>query len=141
MAYQFAGFFACPPVPRPVDLPVGAAWRGIAAPFVGVGVRLPALVGEVPPPSDVEAFARQLGIHAAARWLYLTYASWGGNIDFVYGLGSLDGVPIGPVEESAHEKVEVAYTGLMEQFGVSADAAMRFEPFERGYWGDAYLAL
>ena len=136
VAYRFAGFFARPPVPCPGALPDGAVWREIAAPFEGVGVRLPALVGESPSPDDVQALARQLGVADADYWLYLTYDCWAGAIDFVYGLGSREGVPIPPVEASARDRVTAAYTGLMEQFGVPADRAIGFEPFERGYWGD-----
>jgi hypothetical protein len=137
MGYQFAGFFAQPALVRPDSLPQHAAWREIDTPFTGVGVRLPALIGRTPPPGEVQALARQLGLHAAASWLYLTYDSWGGRIDFVYGLGSRGDVPFGPVEEDNVEKVEAAYIDLMGQLGVSAEGALRFAPFERGYWGGA----
>lgn len=96
MAYQFAGFLASPRVPRPDVLPIGAVWRDIVMPFFGVGVRLPALLGKSPPRAEVETLARQCGVYAAERWLYLTYDCWGGAIDFVYGLGSRDGVPSVP---------------------------------------------
>ena len=99
-------------------------------------MRLPALVSEAPAAADVQRLAQQLGLHAADCWLYLTYDCWGGDIDFVYGLGSRGGVPFGPVKEDAHEDAEAAYTGLMEKFGISASAALRFEPFMRGYWGE-----
>jgi hypothetical protein len=91
---------------------------------------------ELPTPADVQALARLLGVVAADRWVYLDYVCWGGDIDFVYGLGSQDGVPFGPVKESDHDKVEAAYTGLMENFGVSTADALRFEPFMRGFWGE-----
>jgi hypothetical protein len=136
MAYWFAGFFARPVVPRPEALPQGAVWREITTPFVGVGVRLPALLGKVPPPADVQTLARELGLLAADRWIYLTYTCWAGQIDVVYGLGSRGGVPFGPVKESARQTVKAAYTSLMEQFGIPAETALRFEPFTRGYWGD-----
>ena len=118
--------------------PDGAVWRGIAAPFVGVGVRLPTSddLEALPAPDDVQALARSLGIIAANRWLYLHYVCWGGDIDFVYGLGTQDGVPFGPVEESDHDMVEAAYVGLMAHLGISEADALRFEPFTRGYWGD-----
>ena len=139
MAYEFAGFFAQPTVPCPGTLPPGAAWREITAPFMGVGVRLPSLLDgdTLPSPPDLHALATDMRLHAADRWIYLTYICWGGDIDFVYGLGCRGGVPFGPVKEDDHDKVEAAYTGLMEQFGISAEASLRFEPFMRGYWGDA----
>jgi hypothetical protein len=139
MAYEFAGYFARPPVPYPEALPPGAVWREISAPFVGVGVRLPSLLDDdaLPSPPDLHALATALGLHAADRWSYLTYICWGGDIDFVYGLGFGSGVAFGPVKEDDHDKVEAAYTGLMEQFGVAAEASQRFEPFMRGYWVDA----
>lgn len=139
MAYEFTGYFARPVLPQPDDLPPGGVWKAIASPFVGVGVRLPSLINEdaLPSEAEVRGLARRFGFHEADSWVYLTYVCWGGDIDFVYGLGSRDGVPFGPFEESAHDAVEAAYTGLMERFGVSVDDAMRFDPFERGYWGDA----
>jgi len=137
VAYWFAGFFATD-FPRPAALPEGVVWRDIASPFVGVGVRLSARCDAAPRPplADVPALARSLGLDAAARWVYLDYVCWGGAINSVSGLGSRDGVPFGPVAESARDKVEDAYTGLMERFGVSKPDALRFEPFTRGYWGE-----
>jgi hypothetical protein len=136
--YQFAGFFAQPTVPRPKALPEGAAWLSITTPFVGDGVRLPALIDPevLPPLADVQALARSLGVLDADSWIYLYYVCWGGDIDFVYGLGSRDGVPFGPAEESYRDKVEAVYTALMENFGVSTADALRFEPFMRGFWGE-----
>jgi hypothetical protein len=136
VTYRFAGVFARPAIPRPKVLPSGAVWRDIAKPFAGVGVRLPALIGETPAAADVESLTRQLGMDAADCWLYLTYDCWGGSIDFVYGLGSQGGVSFGPVEESALDKVETVYVGLMGRFGLPAEDALRFQPFERGYWGE-----
>jgi hypothetical protein len=136
--YEFTGFFARPGISRPMALPPGAVWREITSPFVGVGVRLPDSNDEpeLLAPPDVEALARQLGLEAADCWVYLTYVCWGGDIDFVYGLGSHRGRRFGPVKEDEHGAVEAAYTGLMEQFGVPAEVALQFEPFRRGYWGE-----
>ena len=79
MGYQFAGFFASPSLPRPAVLPERAVWREVISPFVGVGVRLRDLLGKTPTRVEVEALARQLGLAAADRWLYLTYDCWGGG--------------------------------------------------------------
>lgn len=136
MAYQFAGFFATAVIPKPDALPSGAVWREVESPFVGVGVRLPAFLGETPAQAELETLARQLGVDLVDRWLYLTYTCWGGRIDFVYGFGCFGGVPFGPVEEDALHEVETAYIRLMAQFGVSAEDAIHFKPFERGYWGE-----
>jgi hypothetical protein len=136
MAYQFSGFFASPPVLRPDVMPAGAVWREVVSPFIGVGVRLSALIGKTPERADVEALARQLGVDAADRWLYLTYDCWGGKIDFVYGFGSRGGLPFGPVKENGLDAVKATYMSLMAHFGVSPEDALRFKPFERGYWGE-----
>jgi hypothetical protein len=138
VAYEFAGFFAQPKLQRPGALPPGGIWREIDSPFIGIGVRLPSLIDEdaLPAPAGLYTLAQQLGLHAADSWLYLTDVCWGGDIDFVYGLGFRGGVPFGPIEESAHQKVEAAYIGLMEWFGVSATVALQFEPFVHGYWRD-----
>lgn len=95
------------------------------------------MIGRTPPPDEVGARARELGTTAADRWPFLTDDCWAGSIDLVSGLGARDGVPIVPVEESSQEKVAAAYASLMEQFGISPDVALRFQPFGRGYWGDA----
>lgn len=140
MPYLFVGFFARPAVPRPGAMPEGAVWRDILAPFNGVGVWLPASFEDeegmsLLTPAEAQARASALGIAAADHWIYLYYFCWGGDIDFVYGLGSRGGVPFGPVRESEPGKVEAAYVGLMEEFGVSEADALYFEPFVRGFWG------
>lgn len=115
----------------------GAVWRGIAAPFVGVGVRLQSSdeLKALPAPDDLRVLAQSLGVIAANCWLYLHYVRWGGDSDFVYGLGSMDGVPFGPLEESNFDKVKPAYVGLMAHLGISEGDALRFEPCTPGYWG------
>jgi hypothetical protein len=102
---------------------------------VGVGVSLPSLLGNTPAREDVEALARQVGLAAADRWLYLTYICWAGQIDFVYGLGASGGVPFGPVEEDDEDGIKGAYSRLMAQLGVSEEDALHFAPFRRGFWG------
>jgi hypothetical protein len=120
VAYEFTGFFARPSVPQPAALPQGAVWREIATPFVGVGVWLAGSDARLLPPAQAEALARQLGLDAAECWVYLTYVCWGGQIDFVYGLGSRRlvehglNVPFGPIKEDAQQEVDAAFTGLME---------------------------
>lgn len=136
MAYEFTGFFARPAVPQPVALPPGAVWREIAAPFSGIGVRLPGSADRLLPPPEVEALARQFGLGAADRWVYLNYVCWGGDIDFVYGFGWHCGTAFGPIQEDARDAVEAVYTGLMGRFGVAAADALNFPPFIRGFWGD-----
>ncbi len=134
--YEFTGFFARPNVSRPSPLLPDVVWREITSPFAGVGARLPESDGRLLTRSEVEAIAGKLGLQAAECWLYLNYVCWGGDIDFVYGLGSRRGISFGPVQEDSHNVVEAAYIGLMEQFGLSASDAMQFEPFTRGFWGE-----
>jgi hypothetical protein len=136
VAYLFAGFFVRPAVPRPDVLPKGAVCRDVVSPFTGVGLRIPNLIDVMPDPDTVQVLAREMGLEASECWLYLNYSCWGGAIDFVYGLGARYGEPFGPIEESNFAATEAAYVGLMAQFGLSAKAALRFKPFERGYWGD-----
>ena len=136
MAFWFSGFFARPPVSRPETLPEGAVWRQISAPFAGVGVRLEHLSGKKPAPDRVEALARQLGIARATDWLYLTYVCWAGRVDSVYGLGVRGGRLFGPIVESAVRLARDAYLELMGEFGVGPADALRFPPFERGFWGE-----
>src|SRR5689334_22862450 len=106
MAYRFTGFLAKPPVSRPSELPQTAVWRDIEVPFTGVGVRLGGLTDETPTADEVEALAAQLGISLATDWIFLNYVCWGGQIDFVYGLGVSGGQRFGPVDESARSGVE-----------------------------------
>jgi hypothetical protein len=134
--YQFAGFFAKPVIDLPEILPEGAVWRTISIPFQGVGVRLAALLGESPEPRRVNGLLEQLGLQDSIDWLYLTYVCWGGQLDYVYGLGVRGGQAIGPIEESDEARVDDAYLELMGQFGVEPADARRFPPFIRGFWGE-----
>lgn len=141
MAYWFAGFFARPSISQPNNLPADATWREIVEPFAGIGVRFTRFEGKPPPESEVDALAEQLGLNAAECWLFLDYACWAGRIDSVYGLGSRGGMRFGPLYETgASEMVDATFTKLMSQIDVSPEKAMRFAPFERGYWGNARLA-
>src|SRR4051794_11708705 len=81
--YRFAGFFAKPPLDPPACLPEAAVGRSVSVPFAGVGVRLPALIGGSPDPSEVGRLLRQVGLHAAPDWLDIAYDCWGGRIDQV----------------------------------------------------------
>lgn len=137
MAYQFAGLFSKFWPGGVLESAPGVVWKVIDTPFAGVGVRLAALLGESPPPGEVEALRERYGLGQVKDWLYLSYDCWGGRIDFVYGLGSRGGRRFGPVEDSAMETVEAAYLGLMAEFGVSAADAENFPPFRRGFWGVA----
>jgi hypothetical protein len=137
MAYWFSGFFAKPAVSRPDELPEGAIWREIGAPFCGVGVRLDSLQGETPNPKKVVALTEQPGIARAVDWVYLTYVCWAGRIDFIYGLGARGRWYFGPIEESDVDFTKDVYLELMGEFGVEPVDAMRFPPFDRGFWGEA----
>ena len=136
MSYTFAGFFAWPSIQQPSPLPEGASWREITEPFVGVGLRLPALIGRQVSEARVLELAQSLGFTKAEHWLFLQYDCWAGQIDFTFGLGSAAGEAFGPVEESARDRVQSVYTDLMGRFGVSQQAALDFHPFHRGFWGE-----
>jgi hypothetical protein len=140
LAYWFAGFFARPATDKPLVLPDDAVWRAIEAPFSGVGVRLPSLLGESPSVPEITRLAGELGMNAAEGWLFIVYTCWGGRIDSVYGLGRRGGRHFGPVEESDLAKVKAAYVTLMGEFGISEEDAFRFTPFERGFWGESNSA-
>jgi hypothetical protein len=135
MAYSFVGLFAKPPVAQPASLPTGVVWRVIDSPFSGVGIKLPDWLDEHPDVDAGSQLIQQFGL-ASCDWLFLNYVCWGGDIDYVYGFGCRGGRAFGPVEEYARGAVVEAYTGLMEQFGVSAEDALRFPPFVRGFWGE-----
>jgi len=134
MAYWFSGFFAKPSVEPPTTLPERAVWREIVSPFVGVGVLLAELQGERPSSEEVQSLVQRLGIDRA-DWIYLTYVCWAGSVDSVYGLGVCGGRPFGQVDEDRGTHTREAYIRLMGEFGVSPENAMRFPPFERGFWG------
>lgn len=136
MTYRFAGFLSPSRVVCPAVLPSGAAWREISTPFEGSGVRLPEFVGKTPEVGIIRALATTLGFASSERWLYLTYDCWGGQIDYVYGFGCSFGEPFGPREEDARSEVEAAFTSLMGKLGLSTGQALRFTPFERGFWGE-----
>ena len=103
MAYRFNGFFARPPVDRPTTLPEGAVWRDIVAPFVGVGVRIrvTGIGDDEPGPEDARTLLAAVGLGGASDWVYLSYVTWAGPIDSVYGLGVSGGREFGPVAGDA----------------------------------------
>lgn len=136
MPYQFAGFLATDPVVRPAHMPADSVWRKIEDPFVGVGLLLPDLIGKVMEESQVLALAASLGLDSAAKWIFLQYDCWGGEIDYVYGLGSSDGERFGPIEESALDKVQSTYIALMAHLGITESEALSFKPFDRGFWSE-----
>jgi hypothetical protein len=136
VTYRFAGFFANPSVPAPDVLPDGAVWKEIKSPFEGVGLRLDSLVGESPDVRVVAALAERFGFSRADRWIYLTYDCWGGQLDFVFGLGMKAGLSFGPRESSDEDRVEAEYLGLMQAFGLTDSEALNFAPFSRGFWGE-----
>jgi hypothetical protein len=135
MAYQFAGFL----VPSNIQitqhsaLPGEALVRQITAPFEGVGIRIPSLVGMTPTADDVTMLAARIGITHARSWLYLAYDTWG-NIDWVYALGVQDGETFGPIDDSNLETVETTFVEVMARIGVDSKNALQFTPFERGFW-------
>jgi hypothetical protein len=134
--YRFTGFFARPAIERPATLPIGAVWREVAVPFVGVGVRLLNLPHDEPGPDEARRLLIEVGLDGAGDWLFINYVTWAGPIDSVYGLGSSGGQAFGPVGETADDKVRTAYLELMGAFGVAPADAFNFPPFVRGYWGE-----
>lgn len=134
--YRFTGFFARP-VFRPLStLPDGAVWREVVAPFVGVGVRMPPLVDDEVSPAEARRVLADYGLTSATDWLYLSYVTWAGRIDGVYGLGAVNGREFGPVGEWDGDKTRAAYLKLMGAFGVAEADALNFPPFVRGFWGE-----
>lgn len=136
MAYRFAGFFARPLLERPTVLPDTAVWREITTPFIGVGVRLLGLADAKPGRDEARKLLADVGLGGADDWLYLSYVTWAGRIDNVYGLGASDGREFGPVSESDGDTVRTAYLGLMGEFGVAPADALNFPPFARNFWNE-----
>lgn len=135
MAYQFAGFL----VPTEQDIvsmaamPSDAICRSIASPFIGVGIRCPALIGKSPSVSQISALATEMGIAKAPSWLYIGYDTWG-RIDSVYAIGVQEGAEFGPIDDSNIQTVEATFVQVMSRIGVSPENALRFDPFRRGFW-------
>ena len=135
MAYKFAGFL----VPTEQDivsaaaLPSDAIYRSITSPFVGVGIRLPALIGKAPSVAQISTLAAELGVARAPSWLYIGYETWG-RIDSVYAIGVQEGKGFGPIDDTNIETVEATFVQAMSWIGVDSQNALRFAPFQRGFW-------
>jgi hypothetical protein len=136
MTYIFTGFFATSPIKSPSQLPEHAVWREITHPFIGIGLLLPDFEHAEEKESYILDLASKFGFSLTSRWIFLDYVCWAGNIDSVYGFGCVEGEQFGPIEESNYENVENAYVEIMSRIGVSANDALYFEPFVRGYWGE-----
>ncbi|MDQ0038097.1 hypothetical protein J2W30_005884 [Variovorax boronicumulans] len=135
MAYQFAGFL----VPTDQDLATSAAMPGeaicrlIVSPFLGVGIRLPSLIGKTPSVSQIHALASEFGVIKARSWLYIGYETWG-RVDSVYAAGVHEGTAFGPIDDSNIQTVEATFVEVMSRIGVNREQALRFDPFRRGFW-------
>lgn len=138
MTYRFTGFLVpgLQNLAPAAALPNNAVVREIREPFSGVGIALPSLNDKDTPPAEVLKIADGLGLAHANCWLFIQYVTWGGRIDSVYAIGAGHGHSFGPVEDSNGETVDDSFEKAMGHIGVNRDAAHRFEPFERGYWGD-----
>lgn len=134
--YRFTGFFARPIFRPPATMTNGAVWREIGAPFTGIGVRLPPLVDQKIPLAEARRVLADYGLGGATHWLYLSYVTWAGRIDSVYGLGAAGDREFGPVGEWDSDKTRAAYLELMSAFGVAEADALNFSPFVRGFWGE-----
>ena len=135
MAYWFNGFFAKGTFKPPVDLRDGVVWRAISTPFIGVGVRISPSTNKSPDAAEIGRLRREVGLDAASDWIYLTYVCWAGKIDFIYGLGVVDGRTICTATEDDEDKAKAVYLAFMGKFGVSPSDALQFPPFVRGFWG------
>jgi hypothetical protein len=139
MAYWFNGFLARPSIERPTVLPADAVWREIVAPFIGVGLRVNVsslVADDEPKPDEARRLLAEFGLGIATDWLYLSYVTWAGEIDSVYGVGASGGREFGPVSGSDFDKARAAYLELMGAFGIAPADALNFPPFTRGFWGE-----
>jgi len=91
------------------------------------------MLGSAPSADQVNTLAAALGIAKAQSWLYLTYDTWG-RIDSVYALGVQDGKAFGPIDDSDLNTVETTFVEVMARIGIGSESALRFKPFERGFW-------
>jgi hypothetical protein len=135
--YWFTGFLARPVIECPSSLPVGAVWREIVVPFHGVGVRFSARTNDKPAPAEVQRLLAEVGLGSAAAWVYLSYVTWAGHLESVYGLGASGSREFGPAGAWDESEARAAYLELMGEFGVVQADALNFPPFARGFWGEA----
>lgn len=132
MAYSFTGFFVVGSKSRPECLPKGTIWRKVTSPFQGIAALLPPNLGHKIGLEEI----RVVGNDTAddCDWMFLRYETWGGKIDFVYGLGSAGGEDFGPVEDSEDDTVETTYEELMRRIGIAPEHSRNFAPFERDFF-------
>ena len=136
MAYQFAGFFIKGKTYQFLELPSNAVVRQITSPFDGVGIRLPAYIGQTVTTEDVLQLSKSIGVSQSAEWIFIQYDCFGGQIDFVSGMtcSQADASPY--KEDSSYDTVRQSFLNLMQSFGVDHENAINFLPFKRGFWGD-----
>ena len=137
MSYRFAGFLA-PSATEIIEvssLPPDAIYRRVTTPFIGVGVSFPSMIGEEPSNDEVNKLAVAIGITQARSWLYITYDTWAGSIDWMYAIGAQQGVEFGPINDSNLETVRDTFIDVMARIGLGTEHAVQFGPFSRGFWG------
>lgn len=136
MAYRFVGIFSRATVIPPKAPGPPFVWRQITEPFHGIGAcNLDWQTGDRPLDAEVRALVSHLGLDAY-DWIYLDYTTWAGPIEFVRAFGQSSGQPFGPIEGD-DAKATDAFVTAMAHFGIPRETALRFKPFERGYWGES----
>lgn len=105
------------------------AVRPLDAPQSGVVLNMP---GWQPAREMLEPYLADLGLDAA-DWVFLTYETWTGPVDYVQRYGQIGGERLESISQY-DQKAQRLYTELMERFGLGAEAA-DFPPLQQGYWG------
>ena len=135
MSFQFSGFFVKKRVPRDInkhkDVEKVVA---IDKPFSGVGISVPKFISKDPTQDELLALASNLGITDGLDWMFIVYECFGGQIDYLFGYQNKNSQTFGPVQDSALDTVENSYIEFMHNFGVGKNKAIKFVPFERGYF-------
>ncbi|AJQ93382.1 hypothetical protein [Gynuella sunshinyii] len=135
MAFQFSVFFV-----RGCDEKAIAVYEDVACiksfdkPFSGIGISIPKFTSKDPELDELLALSKTLGLDESGDWAFMIYECFGGSIDYLYGYQNRKGAIYGPITEPSLEKVEDTYVEFMHNFGVGKNKALKFEPFERGYF-------
>lgn len=135
MGYQFSGFFVKDTKPDQINsLDEIEGIKLVEKPFKGIGISVPKFKSKDPSDDELFKLANDIGLTPKMEWMFIVYECFGGQMDYLFGYINKNNETIGPVQESAWDKLESAYIEFMHSFGIGKNKALKFEPFERGFF-------
>lgn len=129
MSYSFSGFFIKNRHIHSNTFRKGHVYREIVGPFLGCGILTPNMRASFP---ECIKYLNNLGV-SGSDWIFMTYETWAGPVDYVMAIGMQAGNEFGPIEADG-DPAQQAFFHALDAFGLEEGSGVIFAPFERGFW-------